>query len=393
MPKAPKARTRIERGIERLADGTFRAYVSVGSAQRHKRWPAWTGLQEMRDWRARVRAALQQQHRRAHPTPGGFRAEALSYLAAVRAMPSYRDRARDIGLWIDMFGDRARDTITSADIRRQRDAWLLSGPRRVLEGKTWTEAPGPLAASTVNHRLRALENLWTVLDGRQAPNPVREVPEAVEPDAEPRGLPHALVTALLAAMPDRGVAAKGETRPAVSQSKARLAAIAYTGLPHRQLAALKPEHVDWTAGSMLVPGRRKGKGTRMERRPLTEKGLEALRALEAAGAWGPFSNSALHKAFRRACRRVEAEARGKGILLDLSGLRPYDLRHSFASEVLAATGSQSAVTMLLGHRSPKTSERYSLAAVPAAMAAAIEQLNARLTAGNPASVPAKRRKR
>ena len=62
----------------------------------------------------------------------------------------------------------------------------------------------PLSASSVNHRLRAIANLWTVLDGRHAPNPARDVPELLEPDHPPRALSYPVLEAILAEWSDAG---------------------------------------------------------------------------------------------------------------------------------------------------------------------------------------------
>jgi hypothetical protein len=49
--------------------------------------------------------------------------------------------------------------------------------QKLVDGRMqWVEVDEPLSASSVDNRLRALRNLWTVLNGRHAPNPVREVP-------------------------------------------------------------------------------------------------------------------------------------------------------------------------------------------------------------------------
>jgi hypothetical protein len=43
----------------------------------------------------------------------------------------------------------------------------------------------------------ALAHLWSTLDGKNAANPLRDVPVFEEPEAEPRNLPPALVTSIL----------------------------------------------------------------------------------------------------------------------------------------------------------------------------------------------------
>ena len=72
--------------------------------------------------------------------------------------------------------------------------------------------------------------------------------------------------------------------------------------------------------------------------PLTAEAEAALDALDHFGAYGPFSTSTVRRAFHLACQR-----------LHLSGIRPYDLRHSFGTALYAATGNTRIVKEFLGH--------------------------------------------
>ena len=257
-------------------------------------YKADASLEDMKRWREdqRVRARAQQTLRDADqpPVSGGFVGDAERYLNAVQAMPTYRERRRHIQEWALLFGDRPRDEITAVDIRAQRDRWLTTGPRMVQErgpdGKVvWIAKPLPLSASSVNHRLRALENLWTVLDGRHAPNPVRDVPEAIPPDPEPRGETFSLALEILSFMPDVTRPLKGGAVEPGSLSRVRFEAMLMTGLTPKQLAALKPEHVDWTVPAFVAPRRYKGRTSRRQRagrpmkpRPLMPEAVAALRS-------------------------------------------------------------------------------------------------------------------
>jgi integrase len=307
-------------------------------------FPLSTPIAEMQDWRRDQR----QLHKTAPLEPGTFEADAKRYLSRVKAMPSYTDRARDIQLWVDVFRGRRRRTIRPDEIRGVRDAWLLA----------------EFAGSTVNHRLRALSNLWTVLDGRRAPNPVREVPEADEPDITPRAIPYALVRAILDALPDRGHAAKGDPIPDVSKTKARLRVMAWTGLTHVELAALERKDWDDVASTLFVKSRRKGTGGKSRTIPLTRDGRAALKAFDEADAWGSFSRSSLHASFRRACMVIANQRKTpKAVRAALLQLRPYDIRHSHATALYRASGDAHAAAEILGHRSRQTTARYINAAV------------------------------
>ncbi len=129
---------------------------------------------------------------------------------------------------------------------------------------------------------------------------------------------------------------------------------------------LTPADVDLETGWMRVPGRRKGKGTKSSVRPLTAHGIAAMQAFVAAEAWGTFSTSSVRQSFLRACRK-----------LDISGLRPYDFRHSYASEVYAKTdGDLNATQLMLGHSSGTTTLRYAKRAISPVLAAAVERIRA-----------------
>jgi integrase len=369
MSVAPKSHT----GIHRHASG-WRAVVSRGRglAPIKRFFPGATPVATMQAWREDERAKLRLR-RKARAISGTFEADATKYLRAVTSMTTYKTRKKDIELWIEIFGRTMREDITAADIRAVRERWIAD-PRGVDDdGK-----PLPAyAASTINHRLRALSNLWTVLDGRRAPNPVREVPEVQEPDALPRAIDYAIIEQVLEALPDRGQppprapgTAKAK-RPTVSKSKARLRVLAYTGLTYAQLGRMQPSDVDLDGAAMLVRRRAKGKGAKPNKLPLMPKAVEAFRALAAADAWGPFSSASIRKSFLRACARV----RKTGVAL--GHVRPYDLRHSLGTLVTRATGSTKTAQLLLQHTTDETTLRYALDAVDEALQSQMAKVTAR----------------
>lgn len=318
---------------------------------------------------------------------GSFVADAKRYLQLVATMASFKMRKRDIELWVDVFGTTPRHKITRAEIRAQRDQWHRFGPKRIFRkhqdgrrGGAWVEIEAPLAASTVNHRLRALANLWTELDGRHAPNPAREVPELDEEEGDAFGLPYELIEAIVAAMPDRGRADKGKTRPTISLTKLRARAIAYTGLSHAELGRLTAERVNLEEGWINSGRRRKGKGVWTGRRPLTPLAVEALQAIAEANAWGPFSASSMRTSVKRACTKlaaaIESQPGGAELAKVLRRLKPYDFRHSYVSEVLEKTGDFHATQLLAGHADLRTTMRYGKKAVNPVLVAALAKATA-----------------
>lgn len=393
--------------------GRWRVYVRLHGRYRSKTYPIATPLETLREARDALRMAIRADvQREGAPAPAGpagpeepFRVAADRYLASRRSMPTYAERERDIGLWVAEFGDRAIGTIDSLAIATVLERWLLEGPKLVQRrttaartpgrrrGADWVAVPGPLAASTVNHRKRALANLVTRLFGRGAANPARQVADYPEPDAPPRAIPLNLVEEVLAAMPDLGATqTRGAARPSVSIAKTFVTAMAWTWLTPAQLEALQEADIDWEGATVGVPRRRKGKGVPAHRRPLTARGLAALQALmtvKAAG--GHYEQSVTRRAWRAACAAVArryAETQTTPPV-DLDRLRPYDLRHTAATVVLAQTGDLAAAQALLGHADARTTARYAKAAIPAWLREAVQKVDAAQQAASGGDPPAR----
>lgn len=352
---------------------------------RCKRFPPDTPFKTMSDWREDQRVAARQRLTHA-ATPvieaTGFLADADRYLDAIQAMPTYKERRRNIQEWAALFGDRPHTSIRADEIRAQRDRWLTVGPKMVMAHGRWIAKPIPLSASAVNHRLRALENLWTVLWPNE-PNPVRDVPEASEPEPQPRGETFALALEILSFMPDITRPEKGGTHEPGSLSRVRFEALLWTGLPEIQLSRLKPELVDWNAMTFRPPRRAKGRQSRRSRnrrpdtpRPLLPQAVEALTRFFALGAQRgyPWSTS-LNFAVKRAIRRANVARAAQRLPPIPETLTVYELtRHTFGTEALRASGNLKAVQDLLGHHDITQTERYALAAVREHVAAATELL-------------------
>lgn len=341
---------RVERGIYRSASGTWRVYVRVAGQLVPRRYPADWPLTKVRRARAALDIELRKEAeapaQRERADPGTFAEDAARYLKAVRSMTTYKERVFHIGLWVEAFGPRQRDTIQPIEIDQVLEAWLADG----------------YAGSTVRKRRTALMHLWSKLDGKGAPNPVRSSTLPDEAEAERRGLPFSMIRVILRLL-----------RP--SKTRARLAMMAFTGLAPRQIAGLRPGDVvtDGAAVALWVRRRKKGKGAAGFVKPLTAEGVAALRQFAAWDAWTahgakPYSPSSAYKTFQRAARDK----------LALGGLRPYDLRHSYVGELYAATGDLRATQLVAGHKSLATTARYALGAVDERVRVAVEALGARL---------------
>lgn len=291
--------------------------IRIDTVLYQKHFPHGTDPVDMRQWLVDTELA----HRKNVPGAGTFRADAIRYLQAVAAMTSYSDRKRHIHAWMEVFGDRSRRSITSSEIAAQLQTWRQTK-----------------AASTCNHLRTALQHLWTVLDGRAATNPVRDVPKFKEPSTVPRALDYKSIRRIL----------KAVRNPV---DRARLALIAYAGLPHTIIGALTEASV--RGRTLAIPGRLKGHGTRGQSIPLRAEAVAALTVLKTRHAWGPFDRKHLWKVFQQAC--VTAKVKGDW--------RPYDLRHSFATEAYRQSGDLGAVQTLMLHSTEALTRRYALAAV------------------------------
>ena len=368
----------VSTGISRTSSG-WRLYARI----KGKLWPHRIydpdhrlTLPELKDkladWRVAARAP-----KAAVVSSTGFASDVRErYLPAVRSMTGIAERRYHMDLWIREFGSRPRAEIQPWEIARVRERWLTEGPKRICvpwkpgekpadakkHAAKWVEVAQPLSASQVNNRLRALQNFYTVLDGRHGPNPAREAGEAPEPESEARALDYGTVETILGKVPD--------TRHGkIVATKLRLRAIAYIGLSHGELRGIRPEdlHLDDPMPWVWVSGRKKGKGTKGTPQPLTPEGVDALRALADAEVLGPFSPDSMRQTFQRACAKA-----------DLHDLTPYQFRHSFAAEVFEKTGGNIGVTQLLmRHRDQRTTAIYVKKALDVVRAAALRDASAK----------------
>jgi integrase len=296
------------------------AHIRIDGILYQKHFPHGTDPIDIKQW------IVDQEldHRNPVAQKNSFAADAERYLTLVTSMTSYADRKRDIEAWIEVFKDTQRASITSVVISAQLQAWRQT-----------------LSASTCNHRRTALQHLWTRLDGKGAQNPVKEVPRFKEPEPAPLGIDYATIRKIFKQLP---------TGP----DKARLMMLAYVGLPNSIIAQLTPESLDASSATLAVPGRKKGFGTQGRMLPLTSQGVAAMKMLIATKAFGPFSRYHLRWVLTKACETA-----------DVKVIRPYDLRHSFGTEVYRRSGDPESVQFLMQHASGAMTRRYTLAAVPA----------------------------
>ena len=245
----------------------------------------------------------------------------------------------------------ARHTIDTDELRQQVVAWEAEG----------------LAASTINHRLSALSQLYKVLDGEDSHNPVARIRRVREPQAKPDGRSPETIQRVFTALERR---VKAQNRG--WRTLARLKVIALTGMRHSQVMRLEADHfyLDHDPPFALVVD--PGKDGEPHAKPLTQDGVDAFRLFVQAEAWGQFSQPSVYKSWKAACEEA-----------GVPFFNPYKLRHSVRDRAPVQGMDLADVQELMGHKSAKTTQRYAMVA-PKKLAAAAELLHHAWHPGQPA---------
>jgi integrase len=332
-------------GIRRTPYG-WQAYVSVDGEWRSKRFPRDADLDEMLRWRDAEKRRSVWAVRQDKPDKGTLAADATDYLKAVASMPSFVDRKFHIDAWVDTLGkDANRRDITPMMIRQALEGWRITDQ---------------LSNASLNRRRTALMHFYRVVDPMGA-NPVQSVPryrEQIPTWHLPTMAQAARAISFVGSDLHRAQWRVG------TKTRARLAALLWTGLPASQLMAIEPRDIDWQARTLLVRGRRKGRGTRDRRLPLLPRAVAALRRMVKADALGKFSTSGMHKSLRHACDKAGVPRCGV-----------HDLRHVFGSFVARTVKDDRVVAELLMHTSPNQTRRYTEDSVPARLTDALAMLS------------------
>ncbi len=262
------------------------------------------------------------------PVRGTLNGDIPRYLGLI-TIDNPTNRRYEIESWCHRFGARPRHLIKPADVKQQVDDWRRKG----------------VAASTIRHRLTALSQLYELLDGADAFNPARGIKRPQEPEPEARNVAPVIVQRVFTHWAKELEASNKGTKTIV-----RCKVLYCTGMRPSQLmrvdtsADVEP-FLEQDPPSMLI--RKAGKGGKTHTKPLNQSGVTAWRELIAIGAQGKFSTSSMWKSWTRACKRAGVEP-----------FNPYRLRHSYASDLRRAGADLADIQEILGHTSPKTTQRY-----------------------------------
>lgn len=303
--------------------GGWQAYTEIHGKTHSKSFPITETVESMRAWIKDER----DKYPTIADTRGSFGADITDYLTRVTALVSYDQRAKQLRMWAHALGaDRPRRTISTADIDRVLQGWLLDG----------------LAPGTVKKRRMALLSMWNMLDGKQAPNPVRGSASPREPKPEARGMSYDVVERILNAV----------ARPC--DGLLRLRVIAWTGLPPSLLKKVQPADLNLSQQTLRVRPRRKGHGVEARTLPLLPQAVVAFKAFDKAGLYGGFSTPSLNSLVVRACQRCTPP---------IEGVSLYDFRHSFGTMLYRVTKDLATVARFLMHANVAMSQRYAVGAM------------------------------
>lgn len=358
MPRRGKP-VRLGPGIYRHTNW-IRVIAKCHGVQREEHFPLDTDLVEMERWQLRTKTKILETTP-ARPAKGTLTTDVTSYLATLTGRRKKDDRALLQHWTRTPLGAVKRSTITRAQVKAQLATWETAGS----------------TASSINHRLRVLRNLYRELNtDEDDQNPTLGIKKRREPDPQNHAHSYDLLEAIIAFMPDLGrTAKKGESRGQHSLGKARARVMLWTGLPPAQLAKVKRSDFDPKAGTLKVTGRRKGTGTKPTTIPLLPQGVNALTLFFAAKAEGSFSTASFYKQWKRAQERLLEElrrvAKNRQLVLPRF-IRPYDLRHSFGAQAYRVSRNLLGVRKLLLHARLSTSERYMEGAVDESASAVVE---------------------
>jgi len=283
---------------------------------------------------------------------GGLRATVARYLTQRGDMPAHTKTqyTRMLGEWVRALGaDRAPLSVDASEITTIVNAELQK-----------------YAVDYVRKRRGALFTFYKTMFPTHA-NPVASAFKPLPQEPAARELSYLDIEAAIAAMPTHAYRAG---RP-LSLAKLRLRVQAETGFPPGVLGAIRPAHLNFSAGTVYIDGRKKGTGIPPRIVQLSPDAVAAFKAFHAANAYGPWtpgSIAATNAAFKRACQRIG---------LPMHGVNQYILRHSFLSSVYRVSKDESTVQRI-GLHAPgsRVTRRYTKAAHPEVDRAAVDAFSA-----------------
>lgn len=316
MPRKGKREPYADDGI--YQDGTgLSAVVNCNGHRREKRFPFDCPMKKMRDWQKAVTRELEKLPAKTRVTL----ADDIDRYIGKITVASKKDRTREIRTWL-VLGHRLRSTLTTKDFDAQLREWRQT-----------------LAASTVNHRRSALSDLFSVLDGAEAHNPVKGCIWFKPPARVARGIDRQRIMRVLRLFDPN------------KKTRWRLELMHWTGMRPSQMARLRPGGEDFmldervvsldvngeqrSVPAILVPS---GKGGDAVMMPLTAEGEHAARNFLRVRAFGKWS-----------CQSANKHLKRLALSIGEAPFHVYQIKHSFASALRATNTDLSDIQDMLGH--------------------------------------------
>jgi len=325
----------------------YRVQLMVHGRRIARRFDSDTPLAEITEWMRSESGTVKADTEQA-AIKGTFESDVENdYLPQVSHLASFKERAIDIRRWAALFKGRNRNRIRPIEIRKHLSAWASEGEAGRKNRHGHVLRARPLAESSLNHRLSALSNFYTLLNGKRGYNPCLDVDRFKEPDRKINAIDFSWVKKILAELPDDNV------HSALAQC------LAWTGMRPSQLNRVRRSDIDLQHGTVFVPA---AKGGRSNPIALPRAGVQAFRQLIKFADTG---------AYRFADERKERTDRGfeqRNVNWWLQKaaekaryphkIRTYWLRHSLATHMLEKGASTREVQHQLTHSSLELIERY-----------------------------------
>lgn len=311
-------RTRLGEGIYADRYG-LAATVKVGNVQREQRFPAGTETAILQSWRIQKRAELDADRtQQPKAVRGSVQAEGDTWITRKAGLVSFAADRSHLKAWYPAIGHLLRSNVTPAHVEMQMATWRTAG----------------VAARTIRHRVRVLRELYHGLDGPKARTPVDDVKLGAPPRPEPRAVPLKAIRAVAQDLKD-------SDDPRLRKHYARYLVRVTTGQRPSLIMRALPGDVDMKRRIWFV---RSGKGGHPVPLPLNADMVRAWTLFAKADAWGAFDTSNAARVLRRHGWPKNA--------------RPYDLRHTFAIDMLLQGADLENVQGLLGHSQIQTTQTH-----------------------------------
>lgn len=308
-------RTRVIEGVYQDRYG-LAACVKLRGVQREKRFAADTPLEILESWRIQTRADLDSESPQdPRAVAGSLQRDGLAFLKRKQGRVSYAADRSHLKAWFATFGHRSRRTITRDELERQIALWRSGG----------------VSARTIRHRLRVLRECFQAFDGPKARTALEYIKLPPPPAPSPTAVPLKTIRKV----------AKALKKAQLTKDYARFLVRATTGQRPAQIMRATADDLDLRRRIWFV---RPAKGGTPIPMPLNADMIAAWKYFAKAKAWGEFDTG-----------RAADVLRAYGWPEDV---RPYDLRHTFAIDLLLSGADLGDVQGLLGHSQIQTTRLH-----------------------------------